>query len=139
MRRVIVDTGPLVALLNSRDLYHEWARDTLGTLKPPLSTCEAVLAEAAYLVRRLSGGPQAVLDLIARGVIQVDFRVDGELLALGTLLTKYASVPMSLADACLVRMTEIGPRSEVLTLDADFRVYRRSGRLAIPLITPERG
>lgn len=136
MRRVVVDTGPLVALLNARDEYHEWARDALGGLKPPLSTCEPVLAEASHLVRRLPGGPQAVLDLVARGVVQVDFRVDGDLLALRTLLTKYASVPMSLADACLVRMTEIDPRSEMLTLDADFKLYRRSGRLAIPLITP---
>jgi predicted nucleic acid-binding protein len=136
VRRVIVDTGPLVALLNARDSYHEWARETLGHLRPPLWTCEPVLAEAAYLVRRLTGGPQAVLDLVARGVVQVDFRVDADLLALRTLLSKYASVPMSLADACLVRMTEIGPRSEVLTLDSDFKVYRRSGRLAIPLISP---
>ena len=136
MKRIIVDTGPLVALLNGSDVYHEWARNTMSRLKPPLFTCEPVLAEAAYLVRRLPGGPQAVLDLLARGVVQVDFRVDSDLLALRTLLTKYASVPMSLADACLVRMSEVMPRSHILTLASDFKVYRRRGRLAIPLIAP---
>jgi predicted nucleic acid-binding protein len=136
VKRVIVDTGPLVALLNAGDAHHEWARGTMSRLKPPLFTCEPVLAEAAYLVRRLPGGPQAVLDLVARGVVQVDFRVDSDLLALRTLLTKFASVPMSLADACLVRMSEVAPRSHILTLDGDFKVYRRSGRLTIPLITP---
>jgi predicted nucleic acid-binding protein len=80
-----------------------------------------------------------VLDLVTRGVLELPFRVDTELLALRTLVARYASVPMSLADACLVRMAETRPRATVLTLDTDFRVYRRSGRLAIPLLTPERG
>jgi predicted nucleic acid-binding protein len=135
---VLVDTGPIVALLNARDEYHEWARTTFSVIEPPLVTCEPVLAEAAHLVRRLDGGPNAVLDLVARGVVRVDFRVDAELLALRTLLARYASVPMSLTDACLVRMVELNPRSRVVTLDSDFRVYRRSGRLAIPLVTPRK-
>ena len=139
MRRIIVDTGPLVALLNKRDAHHEWARTTFDGLEPPLFTCEPVLAEAAFLVRKLAGGPTAVIDLLARGAVRVGFRADDELLGLRTLLAKYASIPMSLADACLVRMTELSPKSEVVTLDSDFRVYRRSGRLAIPLITPRAG
>ena len=136
MKRIIVDTGPLVALLNGSDVYHEWARNTMSRLKPPLFTCEPVLAEAAYLVRRLPGGPQAVLDLLARGVVQVDFRVDSDLLALRTLLTKYASVPMSLADACLVRLSEKIRGAVVVSLDSDFKVYRRHRRQPIPLLCP---
>ena len=138
MNEVIVDTGPLVALLNGRDAHHAWARDAFRSLEPPLLTCEAVITEASYLVRKLSGGPAAVLDLVTRGAIQVAFRADGELLALRTLLNKYASVPMSFADACLVRMAEMHPRAAVLTLDPDFGVYRRSGRLQIPIIAPLR-
>lgn len=138
MRRLLVDTGPLVALLNRRDKYHDWARATFDGLEPPLFTCEAVLTESAYLVRDLAGGPTAILDLVTRGVVRVDFRVDAELLALRTLLTKYASVPMSLADACLVRMAELSPKSVVITVDSDFRTYRRSGRLTVPLIAPAR-
>jgi predicted nucleic acid-binding protein len=136
VREIIVDTSPLVALLNARDEHHEWAKAAMDAVEPPLITCEAVLTEAAYLVRKLRCGPEAVLDLVTRQVLRVDFRVDNELLALRTLVSRYASVPMSLADACLVRMAELRPRAAVLTLDADFQVYRRSGRLAIPLISP---
>ena len=136
MNRVIVDTGPIVALLNARDSWHDWARDAFSRMEPPLVTCEPVLAEASHLVRKLPGGPEAVIDLVGRSVLQVAFRLDTELLALRTLLAKYRSVPMSLADACLVRMSELSPRTSVMTLDSDFKVYRRSGRLKIPLIAP---
>jgi predicted nucleic acid-binding protein len=136
VRRLVVDTRPLVALLNKRDQYDEWAVQTFEGLEPPLFTCEPVLAEATHLVRGLHGGRQAVLDLMIRGVVRAEFRVDAELLAIRTLMTKYAAVPMSLADACLVRMTELDPGSEVVTLDSDFRRYRRSGRLAIRLLMP---
>ena len=139
MREVIVDTGPIVALLNARDEFHAWARTTMETIEPPMLTCEPVLAETSYLVRKLRGGPEAVLDLVARGVVEVPFRVDGELLALRTLVSRYASVPMSLADACLVRMAEARPKATVLSLDDVFRLYRRSGRLTIPVLMPERG
>jgi uncharacterized protein len=133
---VIVDTGPLVALLNARDEHHSWARSAMEAIEPPMLSCEPVLTEACYLVRKLRGGPEAVLDLVTRGVLDVGFRVDAELLALRTMVARHASVPMSLADACLVRMAEMHPRARVLTLDTDFRVYRRGGRLAIPLIAP---
>jgi uncharacterized protein len=133
---VIVDTGPLVALLNARDEHHSWARSAMEAIEPPMLSCEPVLTEACYLVRKLRGGPEAVLDLVTRGVLDVGFRVDAELLALRTMVARYASVPMSLADACLVRMAEMHPRARVLTLDTDFRAYRRGGRLAIPLIAP---
>lgn len=136
MRDIIVDTGPIVALLNRRDEFHEWAASTFATIEPPLFTCEPVLTEAVYLVRKLRGGPEAVLDLVTRGVLRVAFRVDAELLALRTLLVKYASVPMSLADASLIRMIELQPRAAILTLDQDFRVYRRSGRHTVPVIMP---
>lgn len=136
MRRVVIDTGPIVAFLNKRDLYHDWAVQTFGALEAPLYTCEPVLAEAMWLVRSVPNGRVVVLDLLIRGVLRVDFQVGSELLSLRTLVTKYASVPMSLADACLVRMTELAPLAEVMTLDNDFRVYRRSGRLALRLITP---
>ena len=136
MSRVIVDTGPLVALLNPRDPYHDWARETAARIKPPLATCEAVITETAFLVRTASDGPAAVLELIARQFVEIAFHVDAELLALQRLVERYSSLPMSLADACLVRMSELDPKAAVLTLDSHFRDYRRSGRLVIPLIAP---
>ncbi|HNG34544.1 MAG TPA: pilus assembly protein, partial [Blastocatellia bacterium] len=59
-------------------------------------------------------------------------------MAVSKLLEKYADVPMSFADACLVRMSELYPDSAVFTLDSDFKIYRRNGRQAIPLIFPEK-
>ena len=135
MRRIIVDTGPLVALLNARDTHHAWARDTFDDVEPPLWTCEAVISEACFLVRQLKDGADAVLALVARGVIQVDLALSADVEPVRKLMTRYASVPMSLADACLVRMTEIHTRSAVLTLDKDFGVYRRNGRHVVPVIT----
>ena len=137
MKHVIVDTGPIVALLNARDTHHAWAREVLDRIEPPLTTCEAVLSEACFLVRSLKGGRDAVLDLVSRGIIEVPFHLGPEVDAVRKLMTRYASVPMSLADACLVRMTEMVGRATVLTLDSDFKIYRRNGRQTVPVIMPK--
>jgi predicted nucleic acid-binding protein len=131
-----MDTGPLVASLNRRDRFHLWAKAQLGALEPPISTCEPVLAEACFLLRDMPGGAAAVLKLVERGVLQVAFQVAPHAKSLATLMTKYANVPMSLADACLVRMTELDDSSAIMTLDSDFLVYRRHGRQAIPALMP---
>jgi predicted nucleic acid-binding protein len=133
---VAIDTGPIVALLDRRDAYHSWARDVFADTEPPLHTCEAVIAEACFLVRELRGGPDAVLELIDRKVLSVAFRADPEWTALRALMARFASVPMSFADACLVRMLELDPRLVLMTLDNDFRVYRKNKRQVIPLIFP---
>lgn len=134
--QTLVDTGPLVAFLNRRDRYHEWATGQLAEIPAPLLTCEAVLSEACFLLRHLRGGSQAVLELLSRGLVQVGFRLDENAVPIRKLLARYASVPMSLADACLVRMAEQHPGSRVLTLDRDFRVYRKHGRHVIPGVMP---
>lgn len=137
--RVILDTGPLVALLNRRDDYHAWARACFAETEPPLLTCEAVISEACFLVRTSSKGPQTVIDLLQRGVLAIPFRIDEEAQRLAKLLARYASVPMSLADACLVRMAEQQAKGVVMTLDSDFRIYRKHGRQVIPTIMPKPG
>lgn len=136
MKNVIVDTGPLVAFLNRRDDFHGWVCETLGTIEAPLVTCEAVISEACFLLRSTKGGADAILDLVARGIVQVPFRLAAELPSIRKLMARYANVPMSLADACLVRMTELDTRAAVLTLDSDFRVYRRNRRNVVPTIMP---
>jgi len=133
---VLVDTGPLVALVDRRDQYHDWAVLQWSALTPPLFTCEAVLAEACHLLRKFPPGPRAVLEHVARGVLVVSFVLSDEVRPITRLMSRYANVPMSLADACLVRMTEIQSGSHVLTLDGDFRVYRKNGRQVIPTILP---
>jgi predicted nucleic acid-binding protein len=134
--RFAIDSGPIVALLNGRDEYHEWTRETLGRIRAPLFTCEAVLSEAAYLVRGLRNGPDAVLELVNRGVLAIEFRLSSELPPVRKLLSKYSDIPMSLADACVVRMSELDPDLEIITLDDDFRVYRRHRRQVVPIIAP---
>jgi len=132
----ILDTGPLVAALNRRDRHHEWAAQTLNSLRGPLRTCEPVLTEACYLVRGIQGGQDTILQLLERGVVEVHFSLADELPAVRKLMNRYRDTPMSLADACLVRMTELDRRTAVLTVDSDFHVYRRTGRHVIPTITP---
>jgi predicted nucleic acid-binding protein len=136
--RILLDTGPLVALLNRRDAHHDWAVVQWGRLRPPLLTCEAVLSEACFLLRQYPPGGRAVLELLSRGVVEVRFRLDEEVEAVSRQMHKYRDVPMSLADACLVRMSELVPASAVLTLDSDFKRYRRQGRRVVPTIMPGR-
>lgn len=140
MKATLIDTGPLVAFLNRRDRHHRWAVDTMAALRPPLLTCEAVLSEACYLVRKLPRGGEAVLEMLARGVVRPVFRLEEEAAAVKTLLSKYGDVPMDLADACLVRMTELYAESVLVTVDTEFRdIYRRQGLKRIPTVLPHRG
>lgn len=138
MTRVVIDTGPIVALLNRRDRHHAWVREVLDAVEPPIFTCEAVVSEACFLLGRVAGGQDAVLELLASDVVNIDFRMLPEIAAVQGLMRKFATVPMSLADACLVRMTELEAQSVLVTLDGDFRVYRRNRRQIIPTIMPGR-
>lgn len=137
MKRHLVDAGPLVALLSGRDRYHLWARRVLDSIEPPLYTCEAVVAETCHLVRGINGGPEAVLELISLGVVEVDFSIQTQVTQLHALMHKFADVPMSLADACLVQMTQLHRDSVVVTLDSDFRVYRRNRIQPVPTLMPD--
>ena len=132
---VVVDTGPIVALLDADEANHAWAVAQLRKLRPPLLTCEAVLTEAAFLIARVGADPGLVADLVTRGLLTVVPLFDGDSDAVGRLIRRYADVPMSLADACLVRLVERTPNATLLTLDSDFRVYRQKGRRTIPLLT----
>ena len=136
MRRLIVDTGPIVSFLNANDSHHAWTRALLDRTEPPLATCEAVLSEACFLLRTLHSGPDAVLDLVERGVLVVGFSLSTEIVAVRKLAARYANVPMSLADACLVRMAELDDKAAVLTFDSDFAVYRKNRRQVIPTVRP---
>ena len=133
---VLLDTGPLVALLNRRDAHHDWTRTQFDRITPPLLTCEAVLSEACFLLGRAGQGAQSVLELLNRGVVSLRFHLTEESEAVAELMTRYANVPMSLADACLVRMAELFPRSVLLALDSDFLIYRKHRRSSIRTLMP---
>jgi uncharacterized protein len=132
----LLDSGPLVAFFSRRDEHHSWAFAEMSALVPPLVTCEAVLTEACFLMARNGGRPTAILHAVKEGILRVDFAVAAEAAALESLMKGYADVPMSLADACLVRLSELHPECQVFTVDGDFRHYRRNGRQVIPLLAP---
>jgi uncharacterized protein len=138
-RLALLDTGPLVAFLDRRDKYHDWAIQQWTDIKPPLLTCESVLAESCYLLRHSPNAFTSVIELLRRNAIRIPLHVDDHIEAIGLLLKKYAQVPMSLADACLVRMVDVISGSFVLTLDSDFQLYRKANRTVIPVISPNNG
>lgn len=133
---VILDTGPLVALYDARDEHHRWARETMDLLPAAVITCEPVLTEACFLLARGGADPIRILRAVREGVLQPAFELRDEAAALETLMARYADTPMSLADACLVRLAEIHRDCRVLTLDRHFARYRRYGRSVIPLLSP---
>lgn len=123
----IADTGVIVALLAADDPAHGWAAEAFRE-HSPFYTCDAVLAEAgSFFV-----DPRPVMTLVARGDLLLDFNLAAEMPKVLALVTKYADQPMDLADACIVRMSELHSRCKVWTVDrADFTAYRRHGRLAV--------
>jgi predicted nucleic acid-binding protein len=130
----LVDAGFVVALLSRRDSYHQWAVAQAPQFAPPWRTCDSVLSEAFHLLGT-RGGP-ALHALLHRGSVRVGFDLTTDLDPVLKLMQKYASVPMSLADACLVRMSETLPGPVILTTDADFRIYRRHSRQIVPCVIP---
>jgi predicted nucleic acid-binding protein len=133
---VVVDTGPIVALLDADDKHHAWVAAQFARLRPPLITCEAVLTEASFLVSRVGENVSAVSVLVDHGVLSVKQLFDAESPTITRLLRRYANAPMSLADACLVRLVELTPHATLFTLDSDFEIYRQKGRALIPLLAP---
>jgi uncharacterized protein len=129
----IADTGLLVALLRADDRHHDWAVQLAERIKWPVLTCEAVLAETAFHLR----SAEPVLGMVRDKVVRLAFDCTSQLEHLESLASRYADRRPDLADLCLIRMSELYPRHSVITVDeADFRVYRRNKREAIPLICP---
>jgi predicted nucleic acid-binding protein len=134
--RYIVDAGPLIAALNRRDVHHEWARAVFESLGGPPATSEAVLTEVCWHLRESPEAVARVLEMVPRGDLLLFPIADTEGVALAGLIRKYAE-SMDLADACIVRLSEMFPRAKVITTDVEhFRVYRRNRNQAIPLIHP---
>ena len=129
----IADTGLLVAFANRTDDHHRWALEVVERVDPPLLTCEAVLAEAAFHLQNSA----VVIDMIKEGLVEVAISVMDQRHQLAALAKKYRDRQPDLADLCVIRLSELHPRYSVATVDeADFRVYRRNRRDAIPLICP---
>jgi len=133
-RNILVDAGFLVALLSRRDSHHKWAATLAYDYAPTWRTCEAVLSEAFHLLG--THGAPGLSAMLRRRALIVAFDLDNDVESVIKLLQKYADVPMSLADACLVRMSETFPDPIILTTDSDFRIYRRHSRQMVPCKMP---
>ena len=122
---VLLDTGPLVALLSENDANHARARQLFKECAPPLRLCEAVVAEACFLMKKVDpSGPEAVVALGRRGVYVVALHLDDHWAGIEALLKKYADRPISLADASLIRCAEVYQEPRIATFDRDFSLYR---------------
>jgi uncharacterized protein len=124
MNGVLLDTGVIVALLDRSEENHDQCREALESIGGPLMTCEAVIAEACYLLRKIPGAADVVLENVARGSFRMPFRLDDSAADVRALMKRYARVPMDFGDACLVAMAAALGTGRILTLDGDFRVYR---------------
>jgi predicted nucleic acid-binding protein len=132
---VLVDAGPLVAYLSGRERYHDWAVEAFGGLDPPAITCEPVLSEACFLLIRNRLPASLVLDYALESEMRIGLQLEREMDGVRALMRRYENVPMSLADACLVRLAEM-TGLPICTLDRDFAIYRTSRRRALTLIMP---
>ena len=126
--RLIIDSGAIVAAIHDRDQWHLSARKFFSELPKPFYTCEPAVAEACHLLKNISGGVNRILGLVSSEALRLDFLLSKEINRVCHLTTKYQDVPMSLTDACLVRMSEIHKDSVVFTFDWDFQIYRRNVR-----------
>lgn len=137
MTTLILDTGPLVGWLDASDHLHRWSVEVFADFNSPLLTCEAVLTEACHLLRSAPKAQDRIMELVQLGGVVVQSMIPSEAPAIRSLLSRYEDQGIDLADACLVRLSELYPNCRVITADMqDFRVYRRNGRQAIPLVTP---
>ena len=130
----IVDTGYLVAFARREDEYHQWALALAGRLQLPLLTCEAVLAETSFMLQSSA----YVLAMLRRDVLRIALDWASHVDQLLDLAVRYADRKPDLADLCLIRMSELYPEHRIVTVDADFRIYRRNKGESIPLICPSK-
>lgn len=136
MTPVLLDTGVIVALLDRSERHHVVCASVVQELAAPMVTCEAVIAEACYLLRRLPGAAKAVLDNVEAGTFAIPFSLRESADAVAKLMVKYRDVPMDLADACLVTLATQLDTGKILTLDSDFSAYRWKARRAFEMLMP---
>ncbi len=133
---LLIDIGPWVALVSRNDTHHRWAVEQFRRLQPPLLSCEAVVAETCFLLRRSGFDPSLELQFIEHDVVHLPFMLQDQINAVSTLFKQCENFPASLADAALIHLAEINDSSVLLTTDSNFQIYRRHGRQTIPTLSP---
>jgi uncharacterized protein len=124
LKPVLLDTGVIVALLDRSERHHEACVDALESLAAPLVTCEAVIAESCYLLRRLQGAAESILQNVTEGIFQIPFQLSRCSPQVQGIFRKYRDRQVDFADACLIHLAGELRTGDILTLDRDFDVYR---------------
>lgn len=135
---VVIDTGPLVALLDRTDVNHAWASTALAACPTPFLTCGAVISETFYLLATESDAPRRLRTMLQTGALRIVAFPEEDWDHVLELMIRYHDLPMSVADGCLVCLSERFPRAHVATCDSDFQIYRRHRNQIIPLLMPGR-
>ncbi len=138
MKPVLLDTGAIVAALDRSEGYHRRVLEALDAVDRPLVTCEPVITEACYLLRKLPGASEAVLDNVASGAFQIPFQLSACSADIRRILRRYRDRRIDLADACLIHLAGLLATGDVLTLDTDFEVYRWGRNKPFNLLIPLR-
>lgn len=135
MKQVLVDTGPLVALLDAGDRDHRRCVELAKGLRGDLVTTWPVMTEAMYLLAEAQEAQDALLAKVEDGAIQIAGLAAEDVPTLRALMRRYRDLPMDLADASLVRVGEREGMRQIFTLDRrDFTVYRTQTGTAFDLI-----
>jgi hypothetical protein len=135
MRRVLVDTGPLVAIMSRADQHHKTCVETLHDLPGPLFSCWPIITEAAWLLRGHAGAVQRLLGSISEGFLELLSIQSAEAAEIGKLMEKYKNIRPQLADAALVYLAERDGFDTIFTLDRrDFSVYHATRKRAFRII-----
>lgn len=130
-----MDAGPLVALVDADDQYHEDCTETLKTLREPLATAWPPLVEAMYLLSDQPLAQEALWEILDRGAMLLLPLDSSDLPRIREFMRKYANRPMDLADAALLRLAEREGLRKIFTIDRrDFSVYRLHGRTRLTII-----
>jgi uncharacterized protein len=137
VRPVLLDTGFIVALLDRSESFHKACARTVRELEAPLITCEAVITQSCYLLRNLSGAPEALIENVTAGIFQVPFQLSRETAGVRQALRKYRDRKIDLADACLIRLAYQFGAADILTLDQDFAIYRWGNNKPFRLLPSE--
>lgn len=124
MKPVLLDTGVIVALLDRSERHHAPCVATVEALEGALVTCEAVIAESCYLLRKLPAAAEIVLENIERNVFYIPLQLSQSAAAVRSIMRKYRDLPADFADACLIHMADQLNTGEILTLDRHFLSYR---------------
>lgn len=134
-QRVLVDAGPLIAIINRDDQDHDRCLATLRGLRSPLLTTWMPVTEAMHLLGFSQEGQEALLEMIERGALQVLSFERDDLPGVRALMRKYRDLPMDFADATLVRAAIRDGIRQIFTLDRrDFSVYRLGSRRGFTIL-----